>query len=214
MNEVPGVEIKIEDPRPHRPASLQLCNPTVWVDNYGDCLFRYAMSHVRDTQIAEDLVQETFLAALVSQNGFLGGSSEQTWLVGILKHKVIDYYRAVRRRNTVTGFSDFSNDDPADPGDTESIVERTRTDAPLEEWHIDPGICTQQKAFWNVFQGCLSKLSPRLASAFALKEIEQLDTREICAHLNVTEGNLWVMLHRARAYLRGCLEANWLNKSA
>ena len=214
MNEVLGGQAGIESLSLHQSSSLQLCNPAVWVDNYGDCLFRYAMSYVRDTQIAEDLVQETFLAALVSQNAFLGGSSEQTWLVGILKHKVIDYYRALRRQNTVTRFSDTFNDDAADAGDTESCAERTRADAPLEEWHINPGICTQQKAFWSVFQGCLSRLSPRLASAFSLKEIEQLDTREICAHLNVTEGNLWVMLHRARTYLRGCLEANWLNKSA
>jgi RNA polymerase sigma-70 factor (ECF subfamily) len=214
MNEVLGCQTRSGDLSPRRPSSLQLCNPAVWVDNYGDCLFRYAMSYVRDTQIAEDLVQETFLAALVSQNGFLGGSSEQTWLIGILKHKVIDYYRAMRRQNTVTRFSEAFNDDAADTGDTESCAERARADAPLEEWRIDPGICTQQKAFWSVFQECLSKLSPRLASAFSLKEIEQLDTREICAHLNVTEGNLWVMLHRARTYLRECLEVNWLNKSA
>jgi len=214
MSEVSVVQAKTEDMNPKRAVPVQLCNPAVWVDNHGDCLFRYAMSHVRDPQTAEDLVQETFLAALASQNRFSGGSSERTWLVGILKHKVLDHYRAVRRQNRVTELSSSLNDDSVGSDDTGSCGERVRADSPLEEWHINPGICTQQKAFWNVLQQCLSKVSPRLASAFALKEIEQLDTKEICESLNVTEGNLWVMLHRARAYLRECLEANWLNKAA
>lgn len=214
MSEVSVVQAKTEDMNPKALAPVQLCNPAVWVDDHGDCLFRYAMSHVRDPQTAEDLVQETFLAALASQNRFSGGSSERTWLVGILKHKVIDYYRAVRRQNMVTELAGSLNHDLAGPGDTGSCSEPVRVDPPLEGWHIDPGICTQQKAFWNVLQQCLSKVSPRLASAFALKEIEQLDTKEICESLNITEGNLWVMLHRARTYLRECLEANWLNKAA
>lgn len=214
MSEVSVVQDKTEDMNPKGPAPVRLCDPTIWVDNHGDCLFRYAMSHVRDPQTAEDLVQETFLAALASQNRFSGVSSERTWLVGILKHKVIDHYRAVRRQNKVTELSVSLNDDSAGPDDTGSCSERARADSPLEEWHIDPAKCTQQKAFWDVLQQCLSKVSPRLASAFALREIEQLDTKEICESLNVTEGNLWVMLHRARTYLRECLEANWMNKAA
>lgn len=192
----------------------QRCDPTVWVDQYGDSLFRYAVSWVRDPQIAEDLVQETFLAALGSQASFSGGSTERTWLFGILKHKVIDHYRAAKRQNNVCKLAEGTGDEPSDVPETEQSGESAIMNAPVNEWRINPGICTQQKAFWNVLQQCLSKVSPRLASAFALKEIEQLDTKEICAALNVSEGNLWVMLHRARGYLRQCLEINWLNKAA
>lgn len=190
------------------------CDPTVWVDQYGDSLFRYALSWVRDSQVAEDLVQETFLAALGSQASFGGESTERTWLFGILKHKIIDHYRVAKRQNNVCKLADARGDDDASQGEyMEHSAESVPMDSAIDEWRINPGICSQQKAFWEVLQQCLSKVSPRLATAFALKEIEQLDTKEICAALSVSEGNLWVMLHRARAYLRQCLELNWLNKA-
>lgn len=204
----------IDDTKDGASMRAQLCDPAVWVDKYGDCLFRYAVSYVRDGQTAEDLVQETFLAALGSQGSFTGGSSEQTWLFGILKHKIIDHYRAVKRQSIVCELADGRNDEPLDSGNLGRLSERTLMDPTIEEWQVNPGICTQQKAFWDVLQQCLSKVSPRLASAFALREIEQLDTSEICASLNVSEGNLWVMLHRARTSLRQCLESNWLNRAA
>jgi|SRR5689334_3166897 len=192
----------------------QLCDPTVWVDKHGDSLLRYALSYVRDKQIAEDLVQDTFLAALSCHSKFAGGSSERTWLIGILKHKVIDYYRAVKRQNTVCESADASGDDPGNLKESASRSGRLGKDQAIEEWNINPGMCTQQKAFWNVLHQCLSRVSPRLASVFVLREIEQLDTKEICESLNISEGNLWVMLHRARMSLRQCLEQNWLKKIA
>jgi RNA polymerase sigma-70 factor (ECF subfamily) len=203
--------------------SSQLCDPTAWVDKYGDCLLRFALSHVRHKQTAEDLVQETFLAALRSQNSFAGESSEKTWLIGILKHKIIDYVR-VNKRQTI--FSEFAGAQSDESEFVEAVIgeapspgqlvclERPHADAATEEWRINPSHCAQQKAFWDVLHQCLSKLSPRLAAAFALREIEQLDTKEICENLNVSEGNLWVMLHRARRCLRVCIECNWLNKAA
>jgi RNA polymerase sigma-70 factor, ECF subfamily len=207
-----AIATKGEDMNQEVSMTVQTCDPTVWVDKHGDCLFRYALSYVRHVETAEDLVQETFLAALSSQNRFSGGSSERTWLVGILKHKVIDHYRAAKKQNTIAELADVCNDEMPWSGNRHD--ERACMDLPVKEWHINPGICSQQKAFWEVLQLCLSKVSPRLASAFALKEIEQLDTKEICESLNISEGNLWVILHRARTYLKQCLEINWLNKAA
>lgn len=209
----PDLQSNVIDMQEQSSVKCQRCNPTTWVDQYGDPLFRYAVSWVRDPQIAEDLVQETFLAALGSQASFTGGSTERTWLFGILKHKVIDYYRAAKRQSNVCKLVEASGDEFSDASEMEQSGE-SAMNAPVTEWRINPGVCSQQKAFWNVLQQCLSKVSPRLASAFALKEIEQLDTKEVCTALNVSEGNLWVMLHRARAYLRQCLEINWLNKAA
>lgn len=213
------VRTNAENMNQETPVRVQLCDPATWVDKHGDCLFRYALSYVRDIQTAEDLVQETFLAALNSQGRFSGGSSERTWLVGILKHKVIDHYRAAKRQSMIAELVDASNTDP--PGDEPASPEnsgrsggRSHAESSIGEWHINPSMCTQQKAFWDVLHQCLSKVSPRLASAFVLKEVEQLETKELCESLNISEGNLWVMLHRARTHLRQCLEANWLNKVA
>ena len=88
-------------------------NPTVWVDQYGDCLFRFAMMRLRDETLAEDLVQETLLAAIQSLDKFAGGASERTWLISILKHKLIDYFRKnskqIQLTDEDTDLSDFDH---------------------------------------------------------------------------------------------------------
>src|SRR5262245_12855230 len=77
-------------------------DPRSWVDEHGDCLYRYALVRVRTPEVAEDLVQETLLAAVRSQDKFAGRSSERSWLVGILKNKVVDYYRKLGRETSFT----------------------------------------------------------------------------------------------------------------
>jgi len=187
-----------------------LADPDVWVDEYGDYLLRYALSFVRNKQAAEDLVQETFLAALQSRNSFIGQSSEKTWLVGILKHKAVDYYRRERRH------IQFEGDE--DGGAQENFVRTGRwagfwkAGPEPKDWKFDPGKSAEQNAFQEIFTECLSHLSPRLARVFELREVEQRDTKEICSELNISESNLWVMLHRARLCLRRCIEVNWLNQ--
>src|ERR1019366_6433580 len=68
-------------------------DPTAWVDDHGDYLFRCAVCRLGRTEAAEDIVQETFLAALRNRQTYAGRSSERTWLVGILKNKIIDHLR-------------------------------------------------------------------------------------------------------------------------
>jgi RNA polymerase sigma-70 factor (ECF subfamily) len=191
--------------------SSQLSDPAIWVDEYGDYLLRYALSVVRDKQIAEDLVQETFLAALQCRASFVGHSSEKTWLVGILKHKAIDHYRKSRRH------SQLEENEDADLQDGFVHAGKWagfwKTGLEPRDWKFDPGKSAEQSAFRLTLEGCLSRLPPRLATVFELRELEQRDTKEICAELNISENNLWVMLHRARLCLRRCIELNWLNKS-
>ncbi|MBZ5509027.1 MAG: sigma-70 family RNA polymerase sigma factor [Acidobacteriia bacterium] len=188
-----------------------LVDPATWVDEYGDYLLRYALSFVRDKQIAEDLVQETFLAALQSRSSFIGQSSEKTWLVGILKHKAVDYYRKTRRH---TQF-DANEDSDAQDGfvKTGRWAGFWQTGFEPTNWQFDPGRSAEQNAFQGILNGCLSRLSPRLATVFELRELEQRNTKEICAELNISESNLWVMLHRARQCLRRCIELKWLNRT-
>lgn len=204
-------------------------DPSTWIFKYGDCLLRCALSRVRYIENAEDLVQETFLAALRSRHTFIGESSEKTWLISILKHKVVDYYRANHGRKAVGEFMEMF-DDESDYGEygcednqryagsisKQPIVysERPQVEGRFDEWKVDPGHRAQQDEFWKALHGCLAKLSPRIAGAFWLREVEQLDTQEICENLNISEANLWVMLHRARRCLRECLQSNWLKKAA
>lgn len=180
-----------------------------WVDHHGDYIFRYALSRVHDPQRAEDLVQETFLSALKSKESFSGLSSERTWLVGILKHKIVDYLRKINRERPVTDLE--SEEDFTDQFfDKKGMWKKDRAPS---EWREDPRAVFEQKEFMKILDGCLQKLPSRLSGAFTLVEMEGLPSGETCKVLNITATNLWVILYRARMSLRRCLEINWFQKS-
>lgn len=182
-------------------------DPSEWVDRYGDYLFRYAMLRLRDRSAAEDLVQETFLAALKSRGSFSGGSSEATWLVGILKHKIADHFR---HQALEAPLEDADLRELPDP----SVFDLSgHWNSGPTDWGGNPADLYREKKFLDQFTKCLAGLSPNHANAFTLREIEGADTGEICKVLNVTETNLWVILHRARMHLRRCLETHWFNRS-
>jgi RNA polymerase sigma-70 factor (ECF subfamily) len=187
-----------------KPASS---DPSEWVERYGDYLFRYAMLRLRDRSTAEDLVQETFLAALKGRNAFSGNSSESTWLVGILKHKIADHFR-LQAREAPREKGDLREQLDPSPFDGSGHWANGPTD-----WGGNPADLYREKKFLDQLTKCLSGLSPNHANAFTLREIEGADTGEICKVLNVSETNLWVMLHRARMQLRRCLETHWFNRS-
>lgn len=169
-----------------------------WVDEHGDALLAYALSRLADRNTAEDLVQETFLAAVEAHDAFRGKSSPRTWLVGILRHKILDHFRA-RRGEAPAG--------PADPSDR--FDAKGSWSHPPEDWDVDPAELAQRKEFWDIFQRCLERLPGRQDEAFYLRVIDGLTGREVCKILGISPTNLWVMLHRARARLRDCLEALW-----
>ncbi|HZW35449.1 MAG: sigma-70 family RNA polymerase sigma factor [Deltaproteobacteria bacterium] len=183
-------------------------DPSEWVDRYGDYLFRYAMLRLRDRERAEDLVQETFLAALKGRDTFSGRSSEGTWLVGILKHKILDHFR---RQSLEVPLPGTDETDP--PGGDPFNGVGHWVDGPAE-WGGNPADLFRQKEFLEQLTKCLSGLSPAHANVFLLREVDGADTKEICKELNVSETNLWVILHRARMQLRKCLEARWFHRSA
>jgi RNA polymerase sigma-70 factor, ECF subfamily len=182
-------------------------DPSEWVGQYGDYLFRYAMLRLRDRSTAEDLVQETFLAALKDRGSFSGNSSESTWLTGILKHKIADHFRRQAREAPLVDSDLREHPDPSTfDGSGHWIFGPT-------EWGGNPADLYREKKFLDQFTKCLADLSPNHANAFTLREIEGAGTGEICKVLNVTETNLWVILHRARMQLRRCLEIHWFKKS-
>lgn len=177
------------------------------VDQYADCLYSYALLHVRDRSRAEDMVQETFLAALENYGSFNGQSSMKTWLLSILKHKIVDDFRKNWRQTQFT-----AHEIEADVAEGPSLAfSRAASDDRFAstQFHADPQAGIERKAFWKLLAEGLAGLNSRTATAFALREIEQLSTRDVCERMQISESNLWVMLHRARRHLRECFELNW-----
>jgi RNA polymerase sigma-70 factor, ECF subfamily len=183
-----------------------LSRPDEWVDLYGNFLYRFALGRLHNPLDAENAVQETFLAALTARKNFFGGSSERTWLVSILKHKIIDQFRRNYRERPVTDLTDIEED-------INSFFDQVGhpTKAP-SEWQFNPAELLENKEFWEIFRGCLQKLPQAIRDAFQLKELDKIDSKEICKILRITPSNLWVMLYRARLQLRHCLEINWFEK--
>lgn len=186
-----------------------LSEPERWIEEHGDYLFRCALLRIRDPNLAEDVVQETLLAALESRNRFEGASTERSWLVGILKHKVIDHFRRISREFPVENVEPFG-EEFAETFD-EKDHWKSDTTGPCE-WAADPALLVERKEFWDVLTRCLSRLPGRMANAFSLREIDETDSRMICDTLNISASNLWVLLHRARMQLRACLETHFFGE--
>lgn len=189
-------------------------DPARWVDEYGDYLFKYAVLRLRDPAKAEDAVQETFLAALKGASKFSGKSAEKSWLIGILKNKIYDYYRKAGRETSFTDL-EFYRDEESDRFVPDGLSQGgwIHELGPLE-WSTGPGASLDQEAFWKTFHDCADKMPKNISTAFTLREVDGTESKEICALLNISENNLWVMLHRARMALRRCLETNWFGKLA
>lgn len=174
-----------------------------WVETHGDYLFNFAIGQVRETSVAEDLVQETFLAALKSQNNFSGRSSERTWLVGILRHKIYDHLRKTCRERAVR----------VDPSPV--LDEDLAFDESLAWIHqvaaesTSPSKRIELAEFREHLERAMGKLPPRIAQVFQLYSVEERPNHEVCDRLNISESNLWVMLHRARKQLRNELDGWW-----
>lgn len=182
----------------------QLTDPKDWADKHGDYLYRCALLRVRDSGLAEEVVQETFLAALQARGRFAGGSSERSWMVGILKHKIIDLFRKHCREAPTEYSEGVAADLDEHPFDTQGYWKSH--DVGPKNWPDDPSMVLEQKQFWEVLKRCLSELPPKMAQVFSLREVDELSSNEVCATLHITSANLWVLLHRARKHLRTCLE--------
>jgi RNA polymerase sigma-70 factor (TIGR02943 family) len=181
-----------------------IADPESWVDHYGDFLYRFALARIKDPAVAEDLVQETFLAALRGRENFRGYSAGRTWLVAILKHKIVDYFRQKIREpssDKIDALTDLTDPDFNDQGEWQLRPSR---------WAVHPGRIYEQKEFLDVLYRCLAELPERLAEAFMMREMDGLSTAEVCKALDITATNSWVRLYRARMSLRRCLEDRWL----
>ncbi len=179
--------------------------PDQWIDLYADYLYNYSISRVGKPEIAKDLVQETFFAGLKAMENFEGKASERTWLVAILKRKIIDYYRKV---NSKKGKSEVRMNfyrDGAKEGDwLEERVPQT--------WGSDADKKIENEELGNTLEACIEKLPEKYAMVFKMKTLRDFSTDQICKELDITSSNLWVIIHRARTQLRRCMEDNWFVK--
>ena len=178
-------------------------DPEGWLDNYGDALFRYALLKTGNQAVAEDLVQETLIAALKGHKNFRGDSSEKTWLIGILKHKVMDHFRRPAREQPL------EQDEALGRYEDQLFDETGHWREPAPKWH-NPHQALEDQAFLETLNRCLEELPQRHSELFMLSELEDIDNTSLCKLLDISStNNLWVMLSRIRARLRRCLDNHW-----
>lgn len=171
-------------------------------------LLKYARLQLRNPTWAEDAVSETLLAALEKPQAFAGRSQLKTWLIGILKHKLIDQIR----RNSRELSSSASEEDGLDLDDLLFKADGHWRETP-HDWG-DPEQALRQLEFMKVLEACVDHLPGQQGRLFMMREWLELESEEICKVLSISPTNLWVMLHRARLRLRECLQQNWFSGAA
>ncbi len=187
----------------HEPSALR-----EEIARYRDDLLRIASIQLRDRHLAEDVVQETLMAALNSTGSYAGRAKVKTWLVGILKFKIIDAIRA--RSRAPVNASDLGAETTT--ADLDRFFDEGGT------WRVkpgdwgDPGRDLRQREFDRVLEDCLRALPDLSAQAFALREIFEAEAEEVCQLLAINRNHLNVLLYRARMLLRSCLEIHWISE--
>ncbi|MGJ0484505.1 MAG: sigma-70 family RNA polymerase sigma factor [Methylomicrobium sp.] len=174
-------------------------------------LFRYALLQLRDDALADDAVQETLLAAWQSAANFEGKARLRTWLIGILKHKIADYWRH-SGHEVVASEVDFTDNDGGDNDEDDFFMGNGHWNGGPSTWN-DPEAALKQQEFWGIYETCQNNLPPKMAQVFMLRELVGLEADEVCRETGLSDANYWVTMHRARLRLRECLEIRWFNQS-
>jgi len=181
--------------------------PEQWLDEHGDALFAFALARINERSAAEDLVQETLLAAFEARDDFRGDASTRTWLISILKHKTIHRIRKLRREA------------PLDP----YVVDDAEWQAKFDDtghWVVapsgwrDPSTVVENDALGDALMRCIARLPEPLRTLIVLRDIDGVESRELIEILNISSANnLWVMLSRGREKLRGCMDKTWFRET-
>ncbi|WP_343331005.1 sigma-70 family RNA polymerase sigma factor [Polaribacter staleyi] len=179
-------------------------NTDKWIDNYADYMYNYAVVRVNNGDLAKDLVQDTFFAGFKSAKNFQGKSTERTWLISILKRKIIDHYRKINSKKGQAEVRMNFYDDGENEGNW--IEERVP-----QSWDNQSEKTIENEELKSQLDSCIDALPEKYAMVFRMKTIQEFETEEICKELDITASNLWVIIHRARTQLRKCMEDNWFN---
>ena len=177
-------------------------NPNKWIDLYADYLYNYSVTRVDSQDLAKDLVQETFFSGLKGKDNFRGQASERTWLISILKRKIIDHYRKI---NSVKGKKEVRVNFYADGDKKGSWLE----ECVPQTWGNEAEKKIENEELKKALDYCIQNLPEKYRIVFMLKSVQNYESDEICNELGISSSNLWVIIHRARLQLRKCLEENW-----
>jgi RNA polymerase sigma-70 factor (ECF subfamily) len=183
-----------------------------WVYKYGDTLYSWALYKTGMPEVAEDIVQETFLAALQSFSRFNGKSSAKSWLFAILNNKIADYYRSkyAREQSFSSSQYPFQEDTAihlADSSFDEHGSWRNRSIAPI--WSEPEHSLFNDSEFSALFQECLEHLPPQWNSIIVAKYIHEVESEHICKEFSLSSANYWQIIRRAKLLLKKCLEHHW-----
>ena len=170
-------------------------------------LLRLARLQLRNDAWAEDAVSETLLAVVEGARRFAGQSQFKTWVIGILKHKVLDQLRLRQRE------SPYDHDDEGEVLEDLIFVPDGHFRSMPQTWDA-PAEAVQQRQFFEVLEACMDALPGQIGRVFLMREWLELDTEAICQELRISPTNVWTMLHRARMRLRECLQLNWFGNPA
>ena len=170
-------------------------------------LLRFAHMQLRDRDGAEDVVQDAMLAAIAGASRFDGRASVKTWVFGILRNKIVDRLRAVKRSVSVGSLASDGDDTAAWERLFDGREHWAQGAAPVR-WQ-DPDAALGSGEFHAVFETCMERLPATTARAFAMREVLGLDAAEICTRLSITRNNFHVLMHRARLCLRECIDERW-----
>lgn len=179
----------------------KILSPKTWVDQYANYLFNYAITRVNDSEVAKDLISETFLAALKSKDKFKGDATERTWLVSILKHKIIDHYRKI---NSKKGKAEIRMDYSSENLEGSWLEERVK-----DQFDMNAEEDIENTELGLAIENCLDNINSKQAQIFRMKTMQNYDTQAICNVYNISPSNLWVIIHRARKSLADCLDRSW-----
>lgn len=182
----------------------QSLNATDLVNEYADMLYRFALQRVKNSDTAKDIVQDTFLAAWRNKDNYKGEASVKSWLFIILKNKLIDHYRKSSAKVTESISANENNDDYFfDKAD------HWTAEASPKTWSSTSTITVETKEFYTILHNCKQKLREVQNTVFTMKYLEGMESEEICKVLELSPSNYWILVHRAKVQLRGCLEKNW-----
>ena len=184
-------------------------DPTLWLADYGDYLYRFALVRVKQRELAEDLVQDTLVSAYGARESYRGQASVKTWLVAILRNKIIDYVRKAARRSSVS-YEALGGDEVVD----ESFNSLGIWADWVSDWGESPEALVERKLFVDQLQKCIEALPENFREVFILRVVDGLETDEICSQLEISPNNLWVILYRARMRLKKCIGKKWFSEKS
>ena len=184
-------------------------NPKKWVELYADYLYNFAYYRVNNDELAQDLVQDTFLSALKAIDTYKGQASEKTWLVSIIKNKIIDHYKKASTRNESPLKLSTYEAPSYDYFFDKQKMGAWQKDSMPKDWAVNENNY-DTKEFYKTLENCLTQLPEKWKGVFTMSLLEEADSKLICKEMEISSSNFWVIIHRAKLQMRACLEKNWL----